>query len=176
MLSTRRASCCCCLPPALLFTPCSSPLDLVCHHHLLPLLSAAVVVRHCRCRPPPPSLFATTFFRCHSHQCHFAASAFSCHPLSSFPVVVRRLILHDVGFHRYCCLPSALTAAAVFHRHSHHHHSAVLPVSHCPLSSFSTAVRRPILHVVVIRQHRHPLPSLSAVALLPLVLPPTLRC
>jgi hypothetical protein len=139
----------------------------------LPLSSSA-----CCHRPPPrPSLFAATIFRHRSHHRHSAVSAFSCHPLLSFPVVVRRPILHDVFFRRYCCPPLlSLSTAAVFHCHSHHHHSAVSAVSHRPLLSFSIAVRRPILHVVVVCQRHHPLPLSSTIAVPLLVLPPTLRC
>ncbi len=177
MLSARLAVCRCYLPPALLLPPRSPPLDLACRHHLPPSSSAAVLVRRRRCHPPPSLLSNAATFRPRSHHCHSAVSTFSCHPLFSFPVVVRRLILHAVVFCRYCFPPLlSLSAAAVFHRHSHHHHSAVSAVSHRPLLSFPIAVFCPILRVLVVRHRRHPPLLLSAVAVPRLVLPPTLTC
>ncbi len=113
-----------------------------------------------------------------SHHRHSAVSAFSCRPLFSFPVLVCCPILHAVVFRSYHYLPlPSSSATAVFHRHSHHHQSAFSAISHCPLLSFSIAVRHPNSRVVLIRHRRHPLPPLSAIAVPPLlVLPPTLRC
>jgi hypothetical protein len=69
------------------------------------LLSFPVVVRHRilhavvdrrRLGPPLPSSSAAAVFRCRSHHRHSAVSAVSCHPLSSFLVIVRCLILHAI--------------------------------------------------------------------------------
>ena len=153
-------------------------LILPCHRPPPLSLFATVVVR---CRHPPcpplPLLSAAAIFCCHIHHCHSTVSAFSCRPLLSFPIVVHRPISHAIIFCRYRCPPlPSLFAAPVFHCHSHHHHSAVSAISHCPLSSFPIAVRRPISRVVVIRQRHHPPPSSSTVAIPPLVLTPTLKC
>jgi hypothetical protein len=144
----------------------------------MPSSSAAFIIRRYCCPPSPSSPTAAILVRRCSHHCHSAVSAFSCRPFFSFPVLVRRPISHAVGFRSYRCLPLLLSsAAAVFHRHSNHHHSAVSTISHHPLSSFSIAVRRPILRVVIIRHRCHPLPLSSAIAVPPLLLlPPTLRC
>jgi hypothetical protein len=97
-----------------------------------------------------------------------------CHPLSSFPVKIRRLILHAVVvvccrcLCRCLCLPrhcpppllSAAAAAISFCR-SHHCHSAVSTISCHLILSFLTIVPCLILHAVIVR-HRHCLPPLSA--------------
>jgi hypothetical protein len=136
--------------------------------------SAAVIVRRRRCCPLPPSLSTAAIFRRHSHHCHSAVSAFSRRPLLSFPIVVRRLVLHAIVFCHYRCppLPSS-SAAAVFHRHSHHHHSAVSAVSHRPSSpSPSQSVAQSCMSssstTVVIRHRRCALsPYLRSSYLLP---------
>jgi hypothetical protein len=143
----------------------------------LSLSAIAIITHHRHCHLPPPCSVAAMFCR-RSHHPLFAVSAFSRRPLFSFPILVRRPILHAVVFRSYCCLPSpSSSTAAVFHRHSHHHHSGVSAISHCPLLSFSIAVCCPFLHFVAIPHRRHLLPPSSAIAVPPLlVLPPTLRC
>jgi hypothetical protein len=111
-----------------------------------------------------------------------------CCPLSSFALVVHRLILRAVVICRLCCPPLSLSTLAaiacslhppqpppllsattvgirrtIFCRHSHHRHSAVSAVSCRPLLSFPIIVRCPILHAVVVLHCRcPPLPLLSA--------------
>jgi hypothetical protein len=152
---------CCCCPPLLLF---ADGVVCCCRCHCLPLpllSSPAVIVHRCHLPPLQPSL-------------PLHVSAISCRPLLSVSFIVRHPILHAVVIR--CCrcppLPS-LSAAAVIPCCSHHHHSAVSAVSHRPLLSFPIALCRSIMRVVDVRHHCHPPPLSSAVAVPPLVLPPT---
>ncbi len=150
----------------------------------MPLSSVAFVVRRC-CHPPLlPSLSAAVVV--HRRQLLLlqlslppCVSAVSHRLLLSFPFVVCGPFLHAAVVCHCHCLPLLLSStAAVFCRHSHHHHSAaVSAVSHQLRSSFPfpIAVRPPIMHVAIVRHRRHPPPSSSAIAVPPLVLPPT-RC
>ncbi len=95
-----------------------------------------------------------------------------CHPLSSFPLVVRHPILHAVVVHHLCCPPlssSTVTIVVVCCR--------LLPllslplrvsaVSRCLLLSFPFVLCRPISHAIVVHCCRcPPLPSSSAAAIL----------
>jgi hypothetical protein len=166
--------------PALLLLPRSPPPNLACrcHPQLLSAAVTVVVVRRCRCRPPPSLLSssaAIVFHRCHllppQPSLPLRVSTVSCRSLLSVHSVVRRPILHAIVARCCSCppLPSSPTAA-IFCRHSHHHHSTVSAISHLPLLSFPITVRHPIMRVFV-----HPPQLLSAIAVPPLVLPPT-RC
>ncbi len=137
-----------------------------CHHPPLPLLLSAVtvVVVRCCCCPALPSSASA------------AVIATLCLRRLSLPALVHPLCSPPPNLACHChllLLLSLLSTAAIFCRRSHHHHSAVSTVSHCPLSSFPIAVRRPIACVVIVRHRCHPPPSFSAVAIPPLVLPPT---
>jgi hypothetical protein len=183
MLSARRAL------MLLLFADRSPPSprslspDLACCRPPPLLLFAVVVIHRCRCRHPPlPLSLSTTVVVPHRHlpplqsSLPLRVSAVSCPPLLFVPFVVHRPILHAIVIRCCCCLPSpSSSAAAIFCRRSNHHHSIVTAVSHHLLSSFSIAVCRPITCVVVIRHSCYPPPLSSAVAVPPLVLPPT-RC
>jgi hypothetical protein len=145
-------------------------------------LPSAAFVIHCY-RHPPSLLSSSATVDVHRRNLPpwqpsppLRVFAISCCPLLSFPFVVCRLILHAVVVCHCRCppLPSSSTVA-IFHRCSHHHHSAVSAVSHRLLSSFPIAVRRPVTHVVVVRHRCHLPPSLFAVAIPTLALPPT-RC
>ncbi len=136
-------------------------------HPLLSPSAVTVVVIHRRRCPPPPSSASAAII-----------ATLCLRPLSPPTLVLPFCSLPPNLACRvvrcYCCPPSpSLSAAAVFHRCSHHHHSAVSAVSHCPLSSFPIAVRRPITRVVVVRHHRHPPPSSFTITIPTLVLPPT---
>jgi hypothetical protein len=77
-------------------------------------ISRAIVVR---CLRPPPSSAAIAVFRCRhlrrSHHCHSAVSAVSRHPLSSFPIIVRRTISGAVVIRRRRRPPPSSSAVAV---------------------------------------------------------------
>jgi hypothetical protein len=94
-------------------------------------ISRAIVVR---CLRPPPSSVAIAVFRCRhlrrSHHCHSAVSAVSRRPLSSIPVIVRRLISGAVVIRRRRRPPPSLSAVAVIVRR------CCLPLSQ-PLSPLS---------------------------------------
>ncbi len=85
----------------------------------MPSLSAAVIRRR---RPPPLlSLSAATVFRCRhlsrSHHRHSAVSAVSHHPLSSFPIIIRRPISRAIVIRqRRRPPPSSSAVAVVVHR------------------------------------------------------------
>ncbi len=165
--------------PAGLLPPHSPPPNLECRCCPPLLLSAVtiVVVHRCRCcRPPSPlsSSAAIVIHRSHlpplQPSSPLRVSAASRRPLLSVPFVVRCPILHAVVVRCCHCPPLPWSSATpVFRRRSHYHHSAVSAVSHRPLSSFPIAVCHPITCVVIIRHHCHPPPSLSAVAVPPLV-------
>jgi hypothetical protein len=147
----------------------------------MPLSSAAFVFCHCHCLTLPLSLSTAVDVHCRHDlplqpSLPLRVSAISCCLPLSIPFVVRHPILHAIVIRRCRCppLPSS-SAVTIFHHRSHHHHSAVFAISHRLLLSFPIAVRRPITRVVVIRHRRHLPPSLSAVAVPPLILPPT-RC
>jgi hypothetical protein len=181
-LSTRQAGLISLLSNAVVVCRPLSSFPLVVRRPILRALSSdAVIVCRCHCSPLPLLSSATIVVR-HHHllplqpSLPLCVSLVSCHPLSSFPFIVHRPILHAVDV-CCCCCPSLLllSAAAVFRRRSHHHHSPVSAISHHPLSSFPIAVRRPIKLVVIVRHHHHLPPLLSAVTVPPLILPPT-RC
>ncbi len=149
----------------------------------MPSLSAAFVVRRCCCPLLPSLSLSSTAVDIHHHhdlppQLSLPLRVFtiSHRPVLSIPFVVCCPILHAVVVCRCRCppLPSS-SHAAVFRRQSHHHHSAVSAISHRPLSTFPMAVHNPIPRVVIVRHRHYPPPSSSAVAIPPLVLPPT-RC
>ncbi len=127
-------------------------------------MSATIIVHHCLHPPLLLSSTATVFHHC-SHHRHSTVSAISCHPLSSFPVIVRRPILRAVVICHGCHppLPLLSAAAATFPPCSHHCHFAVSAVSCCPLSSFPTVVCRPISHAVIVCHRCCPPPLSSTV-------------
>jgi hypothetical protein len=65
-----------------------------------------------------------------------------CRPPSSFPFVVRRLILHAVVIRHLCRLPLSLSAIAVA---AHHHHCCPLPPCSATAAIIATLLSPPSL-------------------------------
>ncbi len=145
----------------------------------MPLLSAVFIVYRC-CHLPSPML-SSAAVNVHRHHdppsqpsSPLRVSAVSCRPPLSISFLVCHPILHAVVIHHCHCPPLPLSSAtAVFHRRNHHHHSAVSAVSYRPLLSFPIAFRHLITLVVIICHSCYSPPLLSAIAIPPLVLPPT---